>query len=145
MMKRKCNGYKHIDFLILDIIILFVSYGIALLWKSSEIFPQLKVRYTAFGGLILLGYLIVVAFWRVHSGILRQGKMEIIKHAVALNAGIYVIISFFIIITKSTEDYSRTVIMLFFILDTFLMSAGHILLGRLLWTLHNQFTEVFLL
>ena len=69
--KKKYSLLKHIDFLILDLLCVQLSFFIACMARKNT-FIDLIDRYLYMAGVLLVAFLFIVMFWNVYSGILRR-------------------------------------------------------------------------
>lgn len=112
--KRRQNYsiLKHFDFLILDFICIEAVFLIACQVRFQTFF-ELQDKYLFMAGIICAAFVVIVMFWNIYSGILRRNFWSEVKSVFALIAGIFVSLTMYCFISKSMEDYSRAVLLLF--------------------------------
>ena len=113
---RKGQTYsilKHFDFLILDFFCIESAFFLAYQVRFNS-FIKLWGKYFFMAGIICVSFLTIVMFWNIYSGILRRTFWSEAKSVFALIAGIFVSLTLYCFISKSTEDYSRAVLLTFF-------------------------------
>ena len=110
--KKKYSLLKHKDFMILDLLCIELCFFAACMTRKNT-FVSLIDRYIYMSGVILVAYLFIVAFWNIYSGILRRDYKEEFKSTFALIAGLYVALTGYCFVTKTSEDYSRVVLFTF--------------------------------
>ncbi len=113
---RKKQNYsilKHLDFLIIDFVCVEVSFFIACQIRYEAFIKSLD-KYLLMAGIVAISFLVIVMFWNIYSGIIRRNFFEEMKSVFALVTGIFVSLTLYCFISKSTEDYSRAVLLTFF-------------------------------
>lgn len=111
---KRYSILKHIDFLILDFLCLETSFLISCQIRYEAFIKSLD-KYLFMTGLVGISFLVIVMFWNIYSGIIRRNIWEEAKSVFALVTGIFVSLTLYCFITKSTEDYSRAVLLTFFV------------------------------
>lgn len=125
--KQKYSILKHLDFLMIDFICIESSFLIACQIRR-EAFMDFLDKYLFMAGIVAVTFLVIVMFWNTYSGIVRRNFWVEMKSTAAMVSGIFVALTMYCFITKSTVDYSRAILLTFFVLalpSTFLF--------RLLW------------
>lgn len=113
--KVKRNNYsilKHIDFLLLDFFCIEIVFFLACQIRYSA-FVAFIDKYFLMAGLVAVSFCVIVMFWNIYSGILRRNLWDEIKNVCALLAGVFVTLTMYCFITKSTEEYSRAILLTF--------------------------------
>lgn len=110
--KHNYSLLKHLDFLILDFICIELAFFIACQIRQAT-FLDLIERYMFMAAAVAVAFLIIVMFWNIYSGILRRGFGAEVKSVFALTAGIFVSLTVYCFVTKTSEDYSRAVLITF--------------------------------
>ena len=110
--KKKYSLLKHMDFLILDLLCVQISFFAACMARKDT-FMDLIDRYMYMAGVLLLAFLFIVTFWNAYSGILRRDFRDEFKRTFALVAGLFVALTVYCFATKTSEDYSRVVLFTF--------------------------------
>lgn len=123
--KKKYSLLKHIDFLILDLLCVQLSFFIACMARKNT-FIDLIDRYLYMAGVLLVAFLFIVMFWNVYSGILRRDFRDEFKSTFAMVAGLFVALTVYCFATKTSEDYSRVVLFTFVIILLPIMYVAHL-------------------
>ncbi len=110
--KKKYSLLKHVDFLIIDLLCVQISFFAACMARKDT-FIDLFDRYMYMAGILLIAFLFIVTFWNVYSGILRRDFKDEFKSTFALIAGLFVALTVYCFATKTSENYSRMVLFLF--------------------------------
>lgn len=107
--KKKYSLLKHVDFLIIDLLCVQISFFAACMARKDT-FIDLFDRYMYMAGILLIAFLFIVTFWNVYSGILRRDFKDEFKSTFALIAGLFVALTVYCFATKTSENYSRMVL-----------------------------------
>lgn len=128
MYKRNSQGWlKHIDFIIVDALILELVYFVASFIKLGY-FPYLSKDYRTLGLFIIVVDILTAAVFNTMHNVLKRGYYKELVHTLnhcVIVFGMSVVIMF---TTKSGGVYSRTVV--------FFTFGGHVVLGylwRIIW------------
>ena len=114
---------KHIDFIILDIISIIVSFVMSYLIRFNlEQGPDGVNKYRNMFIAILVFYFFVLLFRGIHSNILKRGVFSEFGHVIMVNAYIAFLVFGMLFVLKITGTFSRIAIVLFFIFDIFIMT-----------------------
>ena len=122
MAKKVHSAAKHIDFVLFDILALIISFVAAYFIRidradDAEYFEM----YRDMGILILVIYLVIVAFSSTHSNILKRTALREAWEIGILNAEIISVVFAILFASKSTVVYSRILFAVFIALDCGLM------------------------
>lgn len=111
--KRKYSVLKHLDFLFLDFICIELSFFFACLFRKNAFLNGIRqyLFILIIAGVTFFG---IVMFWNIYSGILRRNFFDELKSSFALISEIFVSLTMYCFLTKSTEEYSRVVLVAFF-------------------------------
>lgn len=126
--KNASSWLKHLDFMIIDLIALELSFLMAYYIRHRDFFRDDGGIYREVGIIFVLIHLIIVFFNESYTGILRRGyykeAVAIVKHSTMVN----ILVSLYLYLQKEGAEFSRT---------TFLLTWGiFIVLGyllRILW------------
>jgi len=129
--KITSNWFKHLDFVVLDLICLLstlvLSYGI----RNGFTFSSGRALYLDTGLMMILIDLLVVFLADSYKAIIRRGYwvefVAVIKH----NTYVMGFTVFYLFITQNGEAYSRAVILLHWISASLIMYSG-----RMIWKKH---------
>lgn len=121
MYEKNSRGWlKHLDFIMLDLLSLSVSYWLSFYLRQS-IGQGLRqdISYRTFY-LILAGmYVLIVFFSRGYSDIVRRDYVEEIRKTVKQNVLMFVCTLIYLVFTKQSQFYSRLLIGGIFVLNFF--------------------------
>jgi len=124
---------KHLDFILLDILVLQIAYIVAYVIRNGWRLPYENILYMAIGALLVLMDFTIAVLAESFKNILKRGYLReagaTIKHVVIVLLGVMA----FLFITQTGGIISRLVIGL--------TATFHLLLSygmRLLWKLHLQ-------
>ena len=122
MARKVHSAAKHIDFVLFDILALIISFVAAYFIRidradDAEYFEM----YRDMGILILVIYLVIVAFSGTHSNILKRTALREAWEIGILNAEIISVVFAILFASKSTVVYSRILFAVFIALDCGLM------------------------
>ena len=121
MNNKTTSRSKHIDFIILDLICVEVSFQLAFLLRLGTDGQKFSSGYALINGLILIAHAAIVFYTEGYSGILRRGYFKEIKAVLTYNIELLAVVLAVLFFSKQSEDYSRIVMGLFFIINTILM------------------------
>ena len=117
---------KHLDFIVLDLLLLEMSFflvsgirsGFGLLLKTSS--------FTMMAAILIVVQLSVVLLTQSYKDILRRGYLIELKKVVQQNTWVMIIVFSFMFVTKTQYLYSRTVFILTWLLSILLMYLVHL-------------------
>lgn len=117
---------KHLDFIVLDLLLLEMSFflvsgirsGFGLLLKTSS--------FTMMAAILIVVQLSVVLLTQSYKDILRRGYLIELKKVVQQNTWVMIIVFSFMFVTKTQYQYSRTVFILTWLLSILLMYLVHL-------------------
>lgn len=129
-MYQKQTGsiIKHLDFLLLDFIVMEVSFILAYILRHGVTNPFADTQYRILGVLLLLVQFLVVVFRESYRNILRRGYLLEMKCVITQNVIVMLVAIVFMFITRAFGTYSRQVILVLWVLATFFMYGE-----RLIW------------
>lgn len=113
--KKKKSWAKHLDFLILDIICLEITFYISYFIRVDKMFriPSIHEYYNRLAAILLLLNVCIVFFTEAYTGVLRRNRMQELKAVVMHCTTVFAAITVYIWVTKQAEIYSRQVILVF--------------------------------
>ena len=113
-MKQKKNYslIKHMDFLVLDFLCVELCFFAACMVRR-ETFVALLERYLRMSCVLFFAFIVIVAFWNIYSGILRRNTADEFRNTCSLSVYLFVALTMYCFITKTSEDYSRAVLLTF--------------------------------
>ncbi len=116
---------KHIDFIVIDIICIFMALIIAYLTHIDRVDDHIYfLFYRNISIVVIITYIVLMLFNSYHSNILKRGfLMELWKSTIVSTELILVIVAI-LFFTKGSEPYSRIVFGLFFIFNIVLLTIA---------------------
>lgn len=130
-MYRKASKtwLKHLDFAILDLLILSVVYIFVVLIRHNFMMTRSQIiLFTRLGIIMVILYLLVAVINQAYKGILQRGKLEELWRTLIQVAITFLLVTFYMFATQQSELYSRIVFGF-----TALISFVLIYAERLLW------------
>ena len=122
MAKKVTNTAKHIDFVFFDIISLVISFLAAYFIRIDRADDlEYYDMYRDMGIIILVIYLVIIAFNNAHSNILKRTALREAWEVGILNAEIISVVFAILFASKSTVVYSRMLFAIFIALDCAVM------------------------
>ena len=112
--EQKKSWVKHLDFLILDLLCLGVSFYFSCLIRLGNIrrIPIFR-EYVRLAIVLLLMDICIVFFSEAYTGILRRNKVQELKAVIVHCSIIFAAVTIYIWANKQSEVYSRQVILVF--------------------------------
>ena len=122
----KNSLWKHMDFFLLDIIVMVTSYAGAFFvrHKSFDTFSEL---YYQIGFSLFLTYVCWVILAAPHRGILRRRRWKELQSVLLMNVAFLAVVTGYLFFAKHIEDYSRVTLFLFLMMDVLLTWASRTL------------------
>lgn len=110
MYQKQGSGlWKHLDFILLDILVLEVSFVLAYIMRHGIYNRYLAEEYMAMGGVLALVQLVIVMINENYKDILRRGYLVELKSVIVQNATVMLLVFAFMFLTKQQALYSRIV------------------------------------
>lgn len=147
MQNKFTSKGKHLDFILLDLICVVVSYYLAILIRFSnlDILGNFKdtdnryeILYQELFIILILMHLVLVFITDNYSGITRRNNTwefrAVINHNFELFAGSFIVMFFL----KISGDFSRILMLVFIVLDTIFMYLLRYLRKRALFAKSNS-------
>lgn len=130
--KQRSGWLKHIDFVILDLICLQISFIAAYMIRHGIKNPYSVATYRVIGFVLVLANMVIASATSAYSGILRRGyyveALAVFKH-VSLTIGVALMYMFW---TKQSTDYSRIFFGLTWVLNGMLTWIAHCVWKKIL-------------
>ena len=133
MYNRGLKGWmKHLDFMILDLIIIEISFILAysIRHPGQSIFDNEVYRSVFF--VLALSEVMAALLLRVHSGILRRGYLKEFISVMQLILFTAAVIMAYMFFGKTSEKYSRLVVFYYILLASVLVYISRILWKKLI-------------
>ena len=132
MYRRKNKGWlKHLDFIILDLLCLQVCFALAYFSRHGFGGNPHKVIYQNMMLVLVLFEFIYAFFLEGYKDILKRGHYVYFVSVVKQVCILELFISFYLIVVKDGDDFSRTVL---FLLGIYQLGIGW--MTRTIWKLH---------
>lgn len=129
MYQKQKNGiWKHMDFIIIDIIVLEVSFLIAYFIRHGMNNPYLSEKYLVMGVILGMIQLIIVSGNENYKGIIQRGYLIELQSVIIQNTLVMLFSFAFMFLTKQQDLYSRMVFIYTWIISIVFMYAA-----RMLW------------
>lgn len=122
MYQKQGNGlWKHLDFIIWDLVVLELSFVIAYVLRHGIYNHYLAEEYMVMGGVLALTQFVIVMINENYKDILRRGFLVELKSVVIQNTMVMLFIFAFMFLTKQQPIYSRIVFSYTWVISTILM------------------------
>lgn len=126
----KNSLWKHMDFVLLDLVVMAVSYVGAFYlrhgnWSFSELYYQIA------SGLFFT-YICWVILAGPYQGILRRGLLKELWSVLCMNIAFLGVTTGFLFFAKQSEEYSRITLFYFLMFDVVITWAGRVCLKKYL-------------
>ncbi len=131
--KQKKSWVKHLDFLILDLLCLEVTFYLSCLIRLGNLHsePGMSEYYNRLAIVLLLMDGCVVFLTEAYTGILRRNRLQELKAVVFHCSTVFAVVTVYVWGTKQSEIYSRQVILVFWA-----MSIVAEYFARCLWKIY---------
>ena len=128
--KQQKSIIKHMDFLILDILMLIISYIAATIIRDGWHSLRANAAFLSMLGVLILLQVMVALQGNNYNDILRRGYLVELKCVLIQNAIVLAAAFTFMFITKSQPKYSRLVFGYLLIINTLLTYGAHLIWKR---------------
>ncbi|MCM1218367.1 MAG: sugar transferase [Lachnospiraceae bacterium] len=113
MYKKSTRGWlKHLDFILLDVICLQISYALAFLTRHGWSNPYANITYRNLVIVLVLIELITAVFFESYKNILKRNFYKELTSLVKQVVTIELLIGFYLFTVKEADVFSRTVLYL---------------------------------
>lgn len=129
--KNEKTWLKHLDFTLIDLIIMQVSFVIAYTMRHGLVNPYKIPVYARLAAILVLLDLCVVFISECYSGVLKRNRYQELRATLVHVTVIFFGILAYMFVTKQSEIYSRQVLYSFWIVDIILEYMGRISLKRI--------------
>ena len=129
--KAQSSWGKHLDFIVIDLLCLQISYTLSYVIWSGLSLPYAVPIYLRIALLLSLLDICIVFFTESYSGILRRGYLKECKAVIRFNTILLASIVFYMFIIKKSGAYSRLVIFTFAGVNSVIMYSAHVAIKRL--------------
>lgn len=121
MNKKYRNRYKHLDFTFIDMLCLQIAFIISYMIRHNMESPYVTRMYGELAILLIFVHICIVFFGECYSGVLRRGFLKEFKSVVKYNFVLFGCILIFMFMMQRSGEYSRMVLVLYFIINCSLM------------------------
>lgn len=137
MYKKIKKGWsKHFDFMLADLCCLCIAYIASCYIRYGTMGTSGMSVYDHFIFMIVAIHILLVFFSEPYHGVLRRGKIQEIKSVIGYNTMFVATISIYTFLAKQSDDLSRGLIILFWVLSMVLTYAVRLVLKR--WILKRS-------
>lgn len=119
----KNSIWKHMDFVVLDVIIMLVSYVGAFFMRHKS-FSYVPELYYQIGLGLFFTYICWVIMATPYKGILRRRRWKELQSVLMMNVAFLGVVTGYLFFAKHIEEYSRVTLFLFLVLDVVLTWMG---------------------
>lgn len=130
--KHNSSIIKHLDFMVLDMLMLEISFVISYIIRHGLKNPYREESYFLMAIVLLLIQVIVVIFKESYSDILRRGYLVELKKVIVQNTTVMVVAFSFMFVMKLQTVYSRQVFLLLWAINIFFTYAERIIWKRII-------------
>lgn len=128
--KNEKTWLKHLDFTVLDLILMQLSFVIAYMTRHGLINPYKIPVYARLAAILVLLDLVVVFLGESYSGILKRNRYQELRATLVHVTVIFFGVLAYMFITKQSEIYSRQVLYSFWIVNIIVEYFGRVSLKR---------------
>ncbi len=117
--KQKKSWVKHLDFLILDLLCLEVTFYLSCVIRLGNLHndPGMSEYYNRLAIVLLLIDGCIVFLTEAYTGILRRNRLQELKSVIFHCSTVFAVATVYVWGTKQSEIYSRQVILVFWVLS----------------------------
>lgn len=129
MGKGKTNWLKHWDFLVIDLLLIEVSYLAACAWRHGfHMAPYLTPLYIRLNVILIVVSIVVALLNNSYKNILKRGFLKELQAVILHNSLVFMVLLLYIYLTKQAFYFSRSVFTM-----TWVMSIIFTYIARFLW------------
>lgn len=121
MSSKRTSRSKHLDFILLDLICVELSFLLAYYLRIGRDTHTAPGNYYMMNVLIILVHIAIVFYSESYSGIIRRGYLVEFKKVAIYNCELISIVLVVLFFSKQSSDYSRILLAIFFIINNVLM------------------------
>ncbi|MBQ6686356.1 MAG: sugar transferase [Firmicutes bacterium] len=134
MQRRRENSwFKHLDFIILDMVAANIAFLLAYMLRNSFTMPFHNPTYRGLFILIPVFMCLSGFFRNSYSGILRRGYLKELRDVIMQSITVEAALMLYLFFTKAGDQYSRLVLAYFWGIEIILLTAVRILRKKQLW------------
>lgn len=116
---------KNIDFIIIDLACLQVSFIISYIYRHGLSLPYNNTIYLRIGLLLVIFHICIVFITDCYSGILRRTKFDEFKTIIKYNCILLAVVLAYMFLIKQSSAYSRQMFIIFWGLSNIIMYIAH--------------------
>ncbi len=138
-IRKKNSWIKHLDFILADLVCLNITFFMAFVFRflseksvNMNMYANSEYRTLLITALIL--HFCIGFFANHYSGILKRGYWLEFKKVFMHNFALFGLLLAYMFITKVGTEYSRLIVITFFVLNNILMYLVHIVIKKHIWT-----------
>lgn len=124
-VKEKRGWIKHADFMFLDLLCVELVFALAYYIRHGVWFRLRGSIYTELALLLIVFHIIIVFFMEIYRDVLKRGHLREIKSVFVYNATMLLGLTTYMLLRKSTGEYSRFTIIVFLVLNCICMYILH--------------------
>ena len=129
--KNEKTWLKHLDFTLLDLIVMQVSFVVAYMFRHGLVNPYKIPIYARLAAILVLLDLCIVFLFESYSGILKRNKYHELRATLVHVTVIFFGVLAYMFITKQSGVYSRQVLYSFWIVNIILEYFARVSLKRI--------------
>lgn len=118
MQNKFTSRSKHLDFIILDLVCIELSYWLAYYIRLGRLAEPSPGEYSMMNIMVVLIHLSIMFIFEGYSGILKRNAIQELKKVIIHNAEIFGVILFILFFSKQSSMYSRVLFALFVVINT---------------------------
>ncbi len=128
--EEKRSWLKHLDFTVLDLLLMELAYYVAYLWRFDTEAPLGEIDYRIIGVVAALVDICVVFFGESYSGVLRRNRYRELRHTVIHCSIVFAGVVVYMYATQLSFYVSRRMLFVFWILSIGFSYVGRVFLKR---------------
>lgn len=128
MYKSNGQGFlKHIDFLLLDCLMVHISFVISYILRYGMLNPYQKTEYRQIVFLYTVFFVMTTIFMDSYNNIIHRGYYAELKQTIKTQTLVSGVFLGYLFVTRTTLSYSRYVIILSWLIEIYLIYMLHII------------------
>ncbi len=145
--KADLGWWKHFDFIFLDLIIAEAVFMLAFFLRHGNLSLVHSKIYSEMILFIIVFHIIIVFFLENYRDILKRGNLQEFNMVLKYNLVLFVALMSYMMLRKTTSEYSRITLALFLVLNCGIMFLFHIIHKNFLlhYRLNSQKMQIMLL
>lgn len=119
------SWFKHLDFMVIDLVFEEIVFVLAYYLRHGTYFICNAKIYQEMAVALVVFHIIIVFFLENYRGILKRGHIKELKSVLKYNVVLFAGLMSYMMFRKTTGEYSRFTLVLFFVLDCMVMYIVH--------------------